>query len=105
MQPSQEIVPSRSGGNTLAGPHLGSVAPVLRPWGLAAIAAPASFLKDVRALLTSLAGHDEVNAPLAGLGNKTHALATLGSHPNHPAPGAYQRVSWGLPILWEKSGF
>lgn len=67
----------RSSGHTPAGPHLGSVAPVPWPRGPAAVAAPAGFLKDVRTLLTNLAGHDEVNVPFTGLGDKTQALATL----------------------------
>lgn len=77
MQPSQNIAPFRSSGHTLAGPHLGSVAPVPWPWGLAAVAVPAIFLKDVRTLLTKLAGHDEVDTPFTGLGDKRQVLATL----------------------------
>lgn len=102
MQPSHKTAPYRSDGHTLAGPHLGSVAPVPRPWGLAAVAAPARLLKDVRTLLLSLAGHDEMNAPFTGLSDKTQALATLRFHPNHPKPGTYHDVSLVLPFLWGK---
>lgn len=93
MQPSQERALCRSCGHTLAGPHLGSVAPVPWAWGPAAAAVPASFLKDVRTPLPMLAGHDEVNAPFTGLCDKTQVLATLSFHSKHPAPVAYQDMS------------
>ena len=77
MQPSQEIASCKRSRHTLAGAHLGSAAPVPWPWAPAAVAAPASFLKDVRTLQTSLAGHNEVNTPFTGLREKTQTLATL----------------------------
>lgn len=46
---------------------LGGAAPVAWAWGPVAIAAPAGFLEDVWAVLSNLAGHDEVDAPFAGL--------------------------------------
>lgn len=82
MQPSWEMAFCRSSGCTLAGPYLGSDAPVPWPWGLAAVTVPDGFLNDVRTLLTSLAGHDEMDVPFAGLGDKTHASATLRAPPH-----------------------
>lgn len=86
-----------------AGPHLGVVAPVPWPRGPAAVAAPASFLKDVRALLTGLAGHDEVDAPFTGLGDKTQALALGASIPASRHQGYQEvRVGFYLFFLWKK---
>ena len=99
MQASQERAPCRTSGHIPAGPHLGSVAPVPWPRGLAAVAAPAGFLKDVRALPPNLAGHDEVNTPFTGLRDETQALATRSFHPKHPAPMTYRDVSLVLPFF------
>lgn len=62
-------------------------------WGLAAVAVPAGFLKDVRTLPPNLAGHGKVNTPLTGLRDETQALATWSFHPKHPAPMTYRDVS------------
>lgn len=85
-----------------AGPHLGVVAPVPWPRGPAAVAAPAGFLKDVRTLLTGLAGHDEVDAPFTGLDDKTQALALGASIPSIQSPGLPRCVSWVLPFFYGK---
>lgn len=85
------------------GPHLGVVAPGPWPQGPAAVAAPAGFLKDVRTPLTGLAGHDEVDAPFAGLGDKTQALALGASFPSIQAPALPKCVSFTFSM--EKSGF
>lgn len=51
-------------------PHLGRAAPLARTWGPVAVADPAGLLKAVWAVLSDLAGHDEVDAPFAGLGGR-----------------------------------